>query len=125
MMCPVNFRALMNAGAGLGYRHGFYAATLGKGMSFNAIIHQDHTTGKRTDYLLDEGDSISEPVFVPRSSDSAEGDGYLLSIIYRAAQKRSDLAFFDATQLDQGPFALAELSTRVPNGFHGNWRSLA
>lgn len=121
---PGEFPRIDERKAGLDYRHGYYAATLGKAMAFNAVIHQDHATGKRTDYLLAEGDTTSEPVFVPKSDTSEEGDGYLVSILYRGAEKRSDLAFFDATQVDKGPIARAELSTRVPNGFHGNWRSL-
>ena len=111
---------------GLSYRHGYYAASRGgNGFGFNALVHQDHVTGARTDYQLPEGDSTSEPVFVPKSPDSAEGDGYLVSVIFRAAENRSDLAFFDAAALDKGPFARAELATRVPHGFHGNWRSLS
>ncbi len=110
---------------GLSYQHGYYAANLGSaGVEFNALIHQNHSNRARTDYRLPAGDTTSEPVFVPKSSDSPEGNGYLVSVIYRGAEKRSDLAFFDAEALDQGPIAVAELSTRVPNGFHGNWRSL-
>jgi carotenoid cleavage dioxygenase-like enzyme len=30
---------------------------------------------------------------------------------------------FEATELARGPVALAELSHRVPFGFHGNWRA--
>ena len=64
----------------------------------------------------------SEPVFVPKSPDSPEGEGYLMSIVYRARENRSDLAFFDAENLSDGPLALAELPHRVPFGFHGNWK---
>ncbi len=110
---------------GLSYRHGYYAAALGGGFEFNALVHQDHQTGTRTDYILPAGDTTSEPVFVPRSADAPEGDGYLLSVVYRGAGNRSDLAFFNASDLDKGPVAVAELGTRVPNGFHGNWRSLS
>jgi carotenoid cleavage dioxygenase len=61
-------------------------------------------------------------VFVPRSADAAEGDGWLLSVVWRWAENRSDLAVFDATELAAGPVALAHLTHRVPAGFHGNWR---
>ena len=111
--------------AGLSYRHGYYAASQNGGMGFNTLAHQDFATGSRTDYHLPKGDTTSEPVFVPRSAQAEEGDGYLVSVIYRGAENRSDMAFFDASMLDKGPVALAELSTRVPHGFHGNWRSLS
>ena len=65
---------------------------------------------------------LSEPIFVPRNGGSPEGDGYLLATIYRGAANRSDLAVFDAGRWSKGPIAIAELSHRVPFGFHGNWR---
>ena len=62
-------------------------------------------------------------MFVPRSRDADEGDGYLLSIVHRGSENRSDLIFLDARNVADGPFACAELPHRVPYGFHGNWRS--
>ena len=67
-------------------------------------------------------DRFGEPVFVPRRADAAEGDGWVLSVIYRGEEARSDLAVFEATDIAKGPVALAHLSSRVPAGFHGNWR---
>ena len=55
-------------------------------------------------------------------TDAAEGDGWVLSVLYRGEEKRSDLAVFEATDIAKGPVALAHLSSRVPAGFHGNWR---
>ncbi len=109
--------------AGHGYRHGYYAAANnGRGVSFNAIAHHDFATGRRTQYNLPQGDATGEPVFVPSAEDAAEGDGYLLSVIYRAAENRSDLIFLDAANLADGPIACAQLPHRVPFGFHGNWK---
>jgi carotenoid cleavage dioxygenase-like enzyme len=110
--------------AGLPYRHGYYAAASSGGAApeFDMLAHLDHATGKRRTYRLPEGDRISEPVFVPSHEQSPQGDGYLLATIYRGADKRSDLAVFDAASVDKGPIALAELAHRVPHGFHGNWR---
>ena len=36
-------------------------------------------------------------------------------------ENRSDLAVFNATDVDTGPVALVQLGHRVPDGFHGNW----
>ena len=72
--------------------------------------------------MLPDGDVTGEPVFVPRSRDAEEGDGYLLSVVYRAAENRSDLIVLDAGNVADGPVACAELPHRVPYGFHGNWR---
>jgi len=71
------------------------------------------------------GDHCGEPVFVPRRTDAAEGDGFVLCVIFRGDTQCSDLAVFDAQHLADGPLALAHLSHRVPAGFHGNWRDAA
>ncbi len=113
--------------AGLPYRHGYYACSMGqsdKGL-FDALAHLDLATGRRATYRLPDGDAISEPVFVPRAAGAAEGDGWLLAVAYRGAENRSDLVVLDASDLAHGPIATAELSHRVPHGFHGNWRAAA
>jgi carotenoid cleavage dioxygenase-like enzyme len=109
---------------GLPYRHGYYGASTMQngGLGFNAIVHQDFARDRRELYELPAGDATGEPVFVPRTPDAPEGDGYLLSVLYRRAENRSDLAVFDAGNVADGPLALAELPHRVPFGFHGNWR---
>jgi len=70
---------------------------------------------------LPAGDTISEPVFVERGKDAAKADGWLLAVVYRARENRSDLAVFNATDVEGGPVALVHLAHRVPDGFHGNW----
>lgn len=111
--------------AGKNYRHGYYAGSTIKdgGMGFDTLIHQDHETSKRHDFILSEGDKTGEPVFVPRSDASREGEGYLISVIYRAKENRSDLCVLDAENIADGPLATAELPHRVPFGFHGNWKA--
>ena len=71
---------------------------------------------------LAHGDVVSEPVFVPRAADAAEGDGWLLAVAWRERERRSDLLVFDAENLPGGPVAVARLPHRVPFGFHGSWR---
>ncbi len=109
--------------AGKRYRHGYYAAASSRdgGLGFDAIVHHDFEQDARALYALPGDDSTGEPVFVPRSPDADEGDGYLIAVVYRAQDNRSDLAIFDATDVTQGPIACAELPHRVPYGFHGNW----
>jgi carotenoid cleavage dioxygenase len=113
--------------AGLDYRHGFFAASSDRKIfdRFDMLAHVDLKTGKRSVFQFPASDAISEPIFVPRGEGAPEGDGYLLATVYRGAEHRSDLAVFDAAGLEQGPLACAELSTRVPFGFHGNWRPAA
>ena len=97
-------------------------ADAGDGPRTNGLIHYDLKSGKSAAWTANPDDRVGEPVFVPRSETAAEGDGWVLSVIYRAAERTSDLAVFEATDLARGPIALAHLSSRVPAGFHGNWR---
>jgi carotenoid cleavage dioxygenase-like enzyme len=106
------------------YRHGYFAAkrTAAGAGAFGILAHHDFATGRQTTFGLPTGDAFSEPVFVQRHATAEEGDGYLLATIYRANERRSDLAIFDASALDKGPIGIAELAHHVPLGFHGNWR---
>ena len=110
--------------AGLAYRHGWFAATASPRPvgGFDAIAHVDLATGKRTLCQFAPGDSPGEPVFVPRSPDAAEGDGWLVALVYRGEEDRSDFVVIDAQDVAAGPIAMARLNRRIPFGFHGNWR---
>jgi carotenoid cleavage dioxygenase-like enzyme len=89
----------------------------------NGLAHVDLATGTVRLWQPAPSDLCGEPVFVPRHHHAQEGDGFLLSVVYRGETKCSDLAILDAADLAAGPIALVHLSHRVPAGFHGNWRS--
>ena len=89
---------------------------------FNAIFHYDLESGKRRMHQLDPGCIAGEPVFVPRSPGSPEGEGFLLATVYRDDEKRSDVLVLDAENVEAKPLATVKLPHRVPFGFHGNWR---
>ena len=63
--------------AGLNYRHGFFAASSDSKFvdQFDTLAHLDLKTNKRTAYQFPKGDVVSEPIFIPRTSDALEGDG--------------------------------------------------
>lgn len=121
---PGEFPRFDERRAGLSYRHGWFTAYRpGRQVGlFDAIGHIDLQTGRRTLHSLPEGDATSEAVFVPRHADAPEGDGFLLALVWRGAENRSDLCVFDAMDIAKGPIATAQLPIRVPFGFHGNWR---
>ncbi|HEX3406891.1 MAG TPA: carotenoid oxygenase family protein, partial [Caulobacteraceae bacterium] len=52
----------------------------------------------------------------------AEGDGWLVAVVYRGGEDRSDFVVYDAQDVAAGPIAVAKVPRRVPFGFHGNWR---
>ena len=102
----------------------FFAATLRTATDLplaEAIMHVD--IKKRTSTIRDFGigNIPGEPIFVPRNHDAAEGDGFLLTIVYDHTSDSSDLYILDAMHIDQDPHAILRLPQKVPFGFHGNW----
>lgn len=119
---PGEFPRMDDRYTGSAYRHGWFCGHAGtQGEKFNSIVHFDHRRRRRSVYQLPPGDSSSEVVFVPHYDMADEGDGWLLAVVYRAGENRSDLVVFDALEVDAGPVATAQLPHRVPMGFHGNW----
>jgi carotenoid cleavage dioxygenase-like enzyme len=107
--------------SGLRHRFGAFAGRSRAGAGLDSLVWLDLAQGARSRFTLPAGDGFSEPVFVPRDETAAEGDGWLLATVWRAAEGRSDLAVFDTAGLAQGPVATVRLPHRVPAGFHGNW----
>jgi carotenoid cleavage dioxygenase len=113
---------------GLKHRHGYAGAILGEklpGSPFDTVVHYDLEKNSREIWTPGPGSFVLEPVFAPRGSKAGEGDGYVLTLVYRAAENRSDLVVLDAKNVKAGPIATAKLPVRVPFGFHGNWVAAA
>ncbi len=81
----------------------------------------DRHTGAIDKYSFGPRTNVHESQFVPRTPDSPEGDGWLLTIVNRLEEHRSELAIFDALKLSAGPLALYDIGVRVRSTFHGNW----
>lgn len=104
------------------HSHGFYAGSIGKhpqGMSLNSIVHYDFTTNEREAYTTKDGGAVGEPIFIPKSKESKDGEGWLVATEYNANENRSNLIILDALNVAEGPVAVAQLPHRVPYGFHG------
>ncbi|MFD0362769.1 carotenoid oxygenase family protein [Nocardia sp. GCM10030253] len=86
----------------------------------DSIVKVDHANGATT--RCDFGiSSVGEPLFVPRSPDAAEDDGWLLFLNHALVENRSQLVILDARDLERGPLATAWLEHHVPWGFHGTF----
>ena len=70
-----------------------------------------------------EGDDriFLEPVFVPRSDEAGEDDGWVMAYVYDRREDRTDVVIIEAQDFAGGPVATVHLPRRVPYGFHGNW----
>ncbi|MEU6371608.1 carotenoid oxygenase family protein [Streptomyces sp. NPDC046909] len=122
----VDPRALMEK-----HRHtwlGTFNPTLGPlpefgpmGPPFNSIVHLDAETGVRTSYYPGENAAPEESVFVPKSEDADEGEGYLVALVERREESRTDFVILDALDIGAGPIATVKIPFRLRYGFHGTW----
>lgn len=99
------------------YRTGYFALRDFPQMGIGQI---DWETGELRVHEL-QGAASQEPLFVPRSADSAEGDGFVLVAVDRMAEKRMDLLILDGKDISRPPFATIKLPFAQPMAFHGCW----
>ncbi len=81
----------------------------------------DRQTGRVDQWEQGHAVQPDEALFIPASPDSAEGEGYLMSVIYDRREDRSEVAILNAQDVSKGPIARVKLPRRVPFGFHGTW----
>ena len=109
----------------LGYENRFGYASIGKPGEggFRRIMKYSHTGEPTIFQDLIENQMISEPVFVPRTPDAEEDDGFILAQRYDAANDRTGLDILDARGIDQEPLARLWMDERIPFSVHGSWTS--
>ena len=101
------------------YRHGYMLCRSPDGSA--GVGHIDVQTGAFKIWKPGAEMSVQEPQFVPRTPDSPEADGYLLVIVNRLAENRSDLVVLDASKIEAGPICTLKLPVRIRMTFHGMW----
>jgi carotenoid cleavage dioxygenase len=85
------------------------------------LFRHDLKTGERQVCDFGPGRVPGEFVFIPRSADAAEGEGWVMGYIIDTAQDTTDLVILDAADITKPPVASVHIPHRVPTGFHGNW----
>jgi carotenoid cleavage dioxygenase-like enzyme len=101
------------------YRYTYVDSLVGS--QFGGMYKHDVVAGTSEYVDFGPGRATTEVQFVPRTPDSAEDDGWLLSYVYDAATDRSEVAVLHAQDLAAGPVATIHLPQRVTWGFHSNW----
>lgn len=98
-----------------------YTGSLGDRLGIGPIYKHDLV--KRTTEIHggEPGRMFLEPVFVPRSPDADEDDGWILAYVYDAPSNASEVVILHAQDFAGKPIARVHLPQRVPFGFHGNW----
>jgi 8'-apo-carotenoid 13,14-cleaving dioxygenase len=104
------------------YRYAFTVALPESGTTGGtAILKHDLTTGTREVHDFGGGRIPGEFMFIPRSEDAAEGDGWLMGYVVDLNTETTDLVILDAANFTGEPVATVHIPHRIPPGFHGNW----
>jgi carotenoid cleavage dioxygenase-like enzyme len=82
---------------------------------FNCIARINNKTKEVEHWWPGETSGVQEPVFIPRSKDAPEGDGYVLFLCNRYETNLTDLVILD-TEHWQEPAAIINLPIRLRNG---------
>jgi carotenoid cleavage dioxygenase len=87
---------------------------------YNSIGHLNAKTGQLEKYGAGPTSLLQEPIFIPRSDSSEEGDGFVVALVNNYATMSSELHILD-TKNFQKPQAIVYLPVRLRPGLHGNW----
>ncbi len=117
---PQEFPRVDERRVGQHNRYG-YSAGVSAGFTQDVLIKHDLETA--TAQVRNDGTRFGygEPVFIPRSLDAAEDDGWVMALRHDHETDLSELAIIDSQAFTDEPVAVVHLPVRVPNGFHGNW----
>ncbi|HDR9879868.1 TPA: carotenoid oxygenase family protein [Burkholderia cenocepacia] len=118
------------------YRHGFvlkFDPSLpydGKSLGappfqfFNTLARVDVVSGDTEAWFAGDAECFQEPIFVPRSPDAPEGDGFVMSVLNHLRSKTTELVVLDAMKLSSGPVARIKIPFRLRMSLHGTWSPL-
>ena len=87
----------------------------------NCIGRFDTHTGQLKPFFPGPGRAVHEPVFIPRSASSGEGEGYLLAVAHNVLQSTTELYVIDAATLEE--LARITLPFKSSPQVHGTWAS--
>ena len=83
------------------------------------IYRHDLATGERIEHDFGPGCIPGEFVFVPRSKDAGEGEGWVMGYVIDRNAGTTSLEILEAISLT--PVASVRIPHVIPPGFHGNW----
>ena len=85
------------------------------------LLKYDLVNKKRLTHDLGKNVTGGEPVFVPKSEDSGEDDGWVLGLAYEKEEAKSKLLIIDSQDFESPPVAEIYSPQRIPYGAHGSW----
>jgi len=129
---PCEFPRVDERYLGQPYEHGFmlafdperpYRDDLGPQpfQFFNLLTHYNLRTQESDSWFPGDSSCFQEPIFIPRSAQAPEGDGYVAALLNHLDTYRSELVILDAQQMAAGPVARVKIPFRMRMSLHGSW----
>lgn len=91
-------------------------------MMFNTIVQLNTETGETMVFDPGDGSGVAEPVFVERSPDAPEGDGWIICWMRRPAAPNGEFVILDTRDFSM-PVAVVQMPFAMRTQVHGNWVS--
>jgi carotenoid cleavage dioxygenase-like enzyme len=86
----------------------------------NGLAQHNHQTGNTEFHYVGDDSLVQEPIFVPRHDGAEEGDGYVMALVERLKENRSEVIVLDTKRFGQVE-AIVQLPFHVKAQVHGNW----
>jgi all-trans-8'-apo-beta-carotenal 15,15'-oxygenase len=83
------------------------------------VTRVDLETGETVSHDFGANGFAGEPVFIPTRADGEEDDGIVVTLVFDAAARRTDIVGLDARDLAAKPLFAARLKHHVPFSLHG------
>ncbi|TNC24885.1 carotenoid oxygenase family protein [Amycolatopsis alkalitolerans] len=91
------------------------------GRGFRWVGTVDLARKRTATHYVGDASSAGEPLFVPAHDEAGHGEGYVMVVVGRHDEMRSDLLILDAARIGAPPVATVKLPIRIAYGLHGNW----
>ncbi|HEX5374402.1 MAG TPA: carotenoid oxygenase family protein [Aquabacterium sp.] len=106
---------------GQSYRYAYAVEFSADALGGQSLLKHDLQQGGTTEHRFGADRKPGEFVFVPKSAEAAEDEGWLMGLVYNLRTQHGELHVLDAQDLTREAQAIVEMPDRIPMGFHGNW----
>ena len=86
-----------------------------------SLLKHDLETRTTTEHRFASDLKPGEFVFVPKSANAAEDEGWMVGLVYNLSTQCGELHVINAQDMAAPAQAVVKLPAQVPMGFHGNW----
>lgn len=87
----------------------------------NGLAQHSAKTGQTRWFYAGDESQIQEPIFIPRTEDAEEGDGWVMALVERRGKtSRCDVVVIDTREFEK-PVAIVQLPFSMKAQIHGNW----